>query len=402
MTDHASPGVYTEEMGQPFSIQGLSTSTAGFVGPTHTGPLTLPADPISSLSDFENTYGGSQPMQFEGAAPMPNFMWHAARAFFENGGTRLYVSRVFSPGTSPDSDGVRPTADDYAGTLNPATNSKSGLMAFEGVDEISIIAAPGASFGYQGNSADATSVPQLLIGHAERMRYRIAVLDSAESQSPDAVQAFRAQFDSSRAALYYPWVTIDDPVTSTKLNLPPSGFIAGIYARTDSTRGVFKAPANEVINLAIGLETLVDDAQQSELNPRGINTLRFFPGRGYLVWGARTVSSDPEWKYLNVRRYLAYLEHSIESGTQWVAFEPNGETLWTNVRRAISNFLLNEWRTGGLMGSKSDQAFFVHCDRSTMTQSDIDEGRLVILIGVAPIRPAEFVIFRIHHRTANH
>lgn len=401
MPDH-SPGVYVEETGQPHSIPSLSTSTAGFVGPTHTGPLVLPVAPITSLADFEQIYGGSQPMQFENTSTMPNFMWHAARAFFENGGTSLYVSRVFSPGTSSTSDGKRPTASDYAGTVDPATNSKNALMAFEDVDEISIIAAPGATFSYRDNSADATSVSRLLIAHAEQMRYRIAVLDPGDAQPPDAVELFRSQFHSSHAALYYPWVIIDDPSTNANLNLPPSGFIAGIYARTDQTRGVFKAPANEEINLAIGLETLLDDIQQETLNPLGINTLRFFPGRGYLVWGARTTSSDPEWKYVSIRRYLAYLEHSVDKGTQWVVFEPNGEPLWAQVRQTVSAFLFNEWQSGALMGTKRDEAFFVHCDRSTMTQNDLDNGRLVIVIGVAPLKPAEFVIVRIGQWTAGH
>jgi hypothetical protein len=233
------------------------------------------------------------------------------------------------------------------------------------------------------------------------MRYRIAVLDSGDGQSPAAVQTFRANFDSRYAALYYPWVTVQDPSTGVNLNLPPSGFVAGIYARNDVTRGVSKAPANETIDLAVGLETILDDAQQETLNPLGINVLRFFPERGYLVWGARTTSTDPEWKYVSVRRLFIYLEHSIDNGTQWVVFEPNGEPLWAEVRRTVSNFLLAEWRSGALAGSKPDEAYFVKCDRSTMTQDDIDNGRLIIEIGVAPLRPAEFVIIRISAFTAD-
>jgi phage tail sheath protein FI len=402
MTDYLSPGVYVEETGQPHSIQGLPTSTAGFVGPTHSGPLVLASAPLTGLAEFEQRYGGPQLVQFEDASPMPNFMWHAARAFFENGGTRLYVSRVFAPGARSNSDGRHPTAADYAGIFDSATNRKTALMAFEDVDEISAVAAPGVTFGFEDNSADARSILNLLIAHVEQMRYRIAVLDSGDGQGPDAVQAFRANFNSRYAALYYPWVTVHDPSTGASLNLPPSGFITGIYARTDLTRGVSKSPANEVINLAIGLETILDDTQQRILNPLGINTLRFFPGRGYLVWGARTISSDSEWKYVAIRRYLAYLEHSIDNGTQWVVFEPSGEPLWANVRQTISVFLSNEWRNGALIGSKPDEAYFVKCDRSTMTQNDIDNGRLIVLIGVAALRPAEFVIFRIDRWTADH
>ena len=401
MTEPISPGVSIQEFGQPHSIQGLSTSVAGFVGPTHSGPLVLPDAPLTSFADFERIYGGPQPIQFEDAPPMPNFMWHAARAFFENGGSRLYVSRVFSGEAKTNSDGRRPSPADYAGAVDPVTNRKTGLMAFEDVDEISTVAAPGVTFGGQANSADATPILKLLIAHAEQMRYRIAVLDSGDGQSPAAVQTFRANFDSRYAALYYPWVTVQDPSTGVNLNLPPSGFVAGIYARNDVTRGVSKAPANEAINLAVGLETILNDAQQETLNPLGINVLRFFPERGYLVWGARTTSSDPEWKYVSVRRLFIYLEHSIDNGTQWVVFEPNGEPLWAEVRRTVSNFLLAEWRSGALAGSKPDEAYFVKCDRTTMTQDDIDNGRLIIEIGVAPLRPAEFVIIRISAFTAN-
>jgi phage tail sheath protein FI len=182
---------------------------------------------------------------------------------------------------------------------------------------------------------------------------------------------------------------------------PPSGFVAGIYARNDIQQGVHKSPANEVIRQALGFETLVNRAQQEVLNPKGINCLRFFEGRGYRVWGARTLTSDPEWKYLNVRRYFAFLERSIELGTQWAVFENNGPTLWRNVRTTISDFLFNEWSSDHLLGTRPDEAFFVRCDRTTMTQNDLDNGRLVCLIGVAPLRPAEFVIFRIGQKTAD-
>jgi phage tail sheath protein FI len=211
----------------------------------------------------------------------------------------------------------------------------------------------------------------------------------------------RAQFDSSYAALYYPWVRVLDPLTGQPIFVPPSGFVAGIYARNDIERGVHKAPANKVVRLALGFERLLNKAQQEVLNPEGINCFRFFEGRGNRLWGARTISSDPEWKYVNVRRYFAYLEHSIDKGTQWAVFEPNGDPLWANVRRTIEDFLLNEWQGGALLGDKPEKAFFVRCDRSTMTQNDLDNGRLICLIGVAPLKPTEFVIFRIGQWTAD-
>ena len=223
-----------------------------------------------------------------------------------------------------------------------------------------------------------------------------------DGEDSGQVRALRAGFDSKLAALYYPWVRVLDPVTSLEIDLPPSGFVAGIYARNDVERGVHNAPANELVSLAVGLEVTLGRREQELLNAQGINLFRFFAGRGYRLWSARTISSDPEWKYINLSRYFAYLERSIDKGTQWVVFEPNGERLWANVRRAIEDFLLNEWMSGALVGAKPEEAFFVKCDRTTMTQDDLDNGRLICLIGVAQLRPAEFVIFRIGQWTADH
>jgi phage tail sheath protein FI len=183
--------------------------------------------------------------------------------------------------------------------------------------------------------------------------------------------------------------------------VPPSGSVCGIYARTDVERGVHKAPANEVVRISAGLEFVLNNAEQEVLNPLGINCLRFFEGRGHRIWGARTATSDTEWKYINIRRYFDFLEGSIEQGTKWAVFEPNGPQLWANMRRTIEDFLLKEWRQGHLSGSKPDHAYIVKCDRSTMTQNDLDHGRLICSIGVAPYRPAEFVIFRIGQKTAD-
>jgi phage tail sheath protein FI len=299
-------------------------------------------------------------------------------------------------------DGRRPSAGEYEGAAEPTSTRKTGLKSLEDIDDISIVLAPGSTYGYEnGYAANAATVMSLLIGHAERMRYRIAVLDSGDGQSISQVRAMKATIDSTYAAFYYPWVRILDPVTQKEIHVPPSGFVAGIYARNDVNRAVYKAPANEVVTLAIGFEMLINKGQQEVLNPEGINAFRFFEGRGYRLWGARTISSDPEWKYVNLRRYFAYLEHSIDKGTQWAVFEPNGELLWANVRRTISDFLFNEFQMGALLGDKPEQSFFVKCDRSTMTQNDLDNGRLICLVGVAPLRPAEFVIFRIGQWTAD-
>jgi phage tail sheath protein FI len=295
-------------------------------------------------------------------------------------------------------DGKRPTPNEYEGDDTDPKN-KTGLKTFEDITDISIVAAPGYSF--VGNSdtplrqANIQQVSGLLIAHCEKMRYRIAVLDSSDQMDITTIRSYRAQVDSTYAALYYPWVVIVDPLLNQETILPPSGFVAGLYADNDIKYGVHKAPANQVVQLAARFEVMLNKSQQDVLNPEGINCFRFFEGRGYRLWGARLISSDPEWKYVNLRRYFAYLEHSVDNGTQWVVFENNSEGLWTNVRQTVEDFLFNEWKSGRLMGTKPEEAYFVRCDRSTMTQNDIDNGRLICLIGVSPVRPAEFVIFRI-------
>lgn len=299
-------------------------------------------------------------------------------------------------------DGMRPTAQEYEGTAKDTDPFKTGLKAFEDLEDISIVAAPGSTFGFSnGYAKQSPTIINLLISHAERMRYRIAVLDSGENQTIADVRAMRARIDSKYAAFYYPWVRVLDPITQQEIHLPPCGFVAGIYARNDVERAVYKAPANEVVRLSIGFEKTLNKAQQEVLNPEGINCFRFFEGRGFRLWGARTTSSDPEWKYVNLRRYFAYLERSIDRGTQWAVFEPNGEALWANVRQTIQDFLYNEWVSGALLGEKPEKAYFVRCDRSTMTQNDLDNGRLVCLVGLAVVKPAEFVIFRVGQWTAD-
>ena len=278
------------------------------------------------------------------------------------------------------------------------TNYDDALARLAEREDISIVAAPAS--GALAVDSDQLTVANALLSHAHMLRYRIAVLDAPRGADDNRIRTFRGQLDSTYGALYYPWITVLDPFTRTELNVPPSGFVAGIYARNDIERGVFKAPANEVADGAIGLQTLITKGQQDVLNPLGINCFRLLQGRGYRLWGARTMSSDPEWKYVNLRRYFAYLEHSIDKGTQWAVFEPNGERLWTNVRQTVSDFLFNEWQNGALLGDKPEKAFFVKCDRTTMTQNDLDNGRLVCLVGVAALKPAEFVIFRIGQWTA--
>ncbi len=321
---------------------------------------------------------------------------HELLAALMNGAVSVDGTLTRTVPLSGGSDGkAAPADDDWDDALNQ-------LLAIE---EIAIVAAPGASaFG----DTVAASINQKLIGHAqERRSYRIAVLDPPPSKTPDEMKALKSKIDSKYAALYYPWIGIAnpnasvDPTQPEKIMLPPSGFVAGIYARNDVQRGVHKAPANETVTGALELQTNVRFGEQEILNPLGINCIRPLPGRGIRVWGARTISSDPEWKYVNIRRYFLYLEASIDRGTQWAVFEPNGERLWANVRTTVSDFLYNEWVNGALLGGSPKEAFFVRCDRSTMTQNDLDNGRLVCLVGVAPLTPAEFVIFRIGQATAD-
>jgi uncharacterized protein len=289
------------------------------------------------------------------------------------------------------------------------TDDGSYAAAFEqlrGLEDVSIVAAPGHS---AFNPSNYRAIQRALLSHVSLARaYRIAVLDTPPNQLPGEARQERAQIDSTHAALYYPWVTVANPLARPgrddiprEINLPPSGFMCGIYARNDSEQSVAKAPANEVVRGALRFEVDVNFAQNQLLNPIGVNCLRFFPGRGFRVWGARTAGSDPEFKYVNVRRYFLYLEASIDRGTQWVVFENNGDRLWANVRETVESFLYNEWSSGNLLGRSPKEAFFVRCDRSTMTQNDLDNGRLICLVGVAVLKPAEFVIIRIGQMTAD-
>jgi phage tail sheath protein FI len=270
---------------------------------------------------------------------------------------------------------------DFTRTDSNTPGQKKGLTAFEEIDEISIVYSP--------NSQALTGLTDALIDHCELLKDRFAIIDSAKGPNPTKPR------DTKYAAFYYPWVKIVDPETSALLSIPPGGYVAGIYARTDAERGVHKAPANEIVRGANSLEFTISKGEQDMLNPQGINCIRAFGGRGIRVWGARTMSSDALWKYINVRRLFLFLEESIEEGTQWVVFEPNDEKLWARVKQTIVQFLTRVWKDGALMGTTPEEAFFVKCDRTTMTQDDIDNGRLIVLIGVAPVKPAEFVIFRI-------
>lgn len=294
------------------------------------------------------------------------------------------------------SDGEFPLALDYAGESDE--QGPTGFAALENVEDISIVATPSAVIDPSQHQAIAVEMEK----HCVKMRYRFGLIDSPQDASLGEIQAFRDNFDNSRLALYAPWVIVSDPTgAQDSIAVPPSGFIAGIYARTDVDRGVHKAPANTPVLGALRFSQDINKFQQELLNPKGINALRSFSGRGHQVWGGRTLSSDPEWKYVNVRRYFLYLERSIEKSTQWAVFEPNGERLWANLVTTVESFLFNEWKNGRLLGAQPAAAYFVRCDRSTMSQNDLDNGRLVCEVGVAALTPAEFVVFRIGQKTAD-
>jgi phage tail sheath protein FI len=315
-------------------------------------------------------------------------------------GTNADITRFPTPGAgswvtlADDGDDAFDGLDvgDFVGT-DGGSGLRTGIVALEDIDEVAICAVPGVWSG---------TVESALVTHCEQLKDRFAVLDPPDGLDIEGIQAFRAPFDTKYAALYYPWLVVNDPSTNQFVETPPSGHIIGIYARTDVERGVHKAPANAVIRgirLTDGIAQDVTKRHQDVLNPRGINALRFFPGLGQRVWGARTLSSDTSWKYVNVRRLFLFLEESIDEGTQWVVFEPNDESLWALVRQTVTNFLTTVWGSGALAGTTAEEAFFVQCDRSTMTDDDIANGRLVCVIGVAPVFPAEFVIFRIQQKT---
>jgi len=376
MPEYLSPGVYVEEVPSGANaIEGVSTSTAAFIGRSVEGPINEAVGPILSIAEYTKQFGDGSDIQ--GEAPYPNYLWHAVRAFFTEGGKRLYVARVGSADSAP-------RIEDY----------QRGLDALGEIEEVALVAAPGATEDANGFGV-AVATSKLLIDHAERTRRCIALLDSPKGRDVDQVLEWRSQFASSRAALYYPWVRTHGLAAGRDMLLPPSGAIAGIIARTDIECGVYRAPANRVVLSAIGLERALGDAHQNLLNSNGVNCLRLLEGQGIRVWGARTLAADTEWKYVNVRRLFIYLEQSIQKGLGWTVFEPNREPLWAKVRATVMYFLFPLWRQGALAGAKPEEAFFVRCDRTTMTQVDIDSGRLICVIGAAPLRPAEFVVFRV-------
>jgi phage tail sheath protein FI len=358
--EYLAPGVYVEEIEHgPQSIEGVPTSTAAMLGATEFGS-TEPRLVCSAL-EFRDGFGG--------AVGADEFMPDAVRGFFENGGRRLFVCRTEESDPGP------------------------ALAALErdAYGEVALVYAPAAS----------VPAARAVIAHCERLRFRFAVIDgdrrASDLRSLDPRETIQ---DSGHAAFYGPWVRVADAQSGERKAVPPGGHVLGVYARTDAARGVFKSPANEVLHGVLEPDSPIDEATAGMLSQRGVNLIRQLPGRGVRVWGAHTMASNPLWKYVSVRRLFIFLERSIYQGTQWVVFEPNGPRLWAHVADTIHRFLHAQWRLGAFCGRTEAQAFFVACDQGTMTQDDILSGRLVCEIGVAPLKPAEFVIFRIFQNTA--
>jgi phage tail sheath protein FI len=407
-TSYLTPGIYIEELpGGPRPIEAVGTSTAGFVGraPDATALLNEPTA-VNNWSQFVNAFVP------EGSTSTP--LSHAVYGFFLNGGRRCFVVNV---GTST--------------TIGAGGRNREGIQVLEEVDEVAIVAAPGF--------ADAASYDALL-SHCEDLKDRVAILDpplevrtierltevatvaasrggsrSSSSAEPPATSGESAGADQPApettsaaglrprlsdggyGAFYFPAITVRDPLDPTAIvNVAPSGHLAGIWARTDSTRGVHKAPANETVRGALNLAYRLTPQEQGALNQSGVNCIRLFSREGIRVWGARTVAeSSSEWRYLNVRRLFCMIEESIAENTRWIVFEPNDRTLWKSIRRDIGAFLMRLWRDGALMGRTPQEAFFVLCNEETNPPEVIDAGMVVTLIGIAPVKPAEFIIFRI-------
>lgn len=349
MPEFRSPGVYIEEIKfGPSPIEAVPTSSTGFIAVTGRGPVL---GPLTSFADFVQKASGNLGVNL----PL------AVRGFFENGGQRCFVAQI-----------------------EAGDSLESALTALD-AEKISILCCP--------DEALKPNAAATMAAHCERRKDRMCILQSVQAVAP--VATHQPPVHSSYAAYYYPWITVRSLDGASSVTIPPCGHIAGIYAQTDIARGVWVAPANVALSGVTALSQDLNAAESDELNSRGIDLLRNFPGQGLRVWGARTTSQDADWKYVNIRRFLIFLEKSIQEGTQWAVFEPNGPALWATVHSVIENFLLNVWQQGALQGSTRQDAFFVKCDLTTMTQNDLDNGRLVCIVGIAAVKPAEFIILQI-------
>lgn len=379
------PGVYVLEVPGPKTIQPVPTSVAAFVGQAPDPKAHLgEAYPVNNWSQFLAEF---VPDETPTSKPASTILSHAVYGFFQNQGSRCFIVNM------PDTDAI-------AGTDRPRT----GLKLLEETDEISIVAAPGRT-DVQSHNA--------LTDHCEAMKDRVCILDTPNLQNTELLKiAETAGGDddknkkpgalprtSSYSATYFPWFYVADalnPKADKPVAVPPSGHMAGVWARTDAERGVHKAPANTPIAGVLNLTYRVTGAEQGDLNSKGVNCIRYFSTEGIRVWGARTrAGEESEWRYINVRRLCIMIEESIKRNTSWVVFEPNDLTLWKSVRNEISGFLSNVYRDGALVGATPEEAFFVKCDAETNPPESVDMGQLITVVGISPVKPAEFIIFKI-------
>lgn len=385
MPTYLAPDIYVEEVsGGARPVQAVGTSTAGFVGEAPNPAARLnEAVAINNWSQFVREYITEN----SNSTALSN----AVYGFFQNGGSRCYVVNVG-------------TGQSIAG----GGRSRTGLDVLEEIDEIAIVAAPGFT---------TAAAYDALLNHCEKTKDRVGILDAPEAVSdlnlltqvgttaaggskPEGAPAAGVrprQSDGGYGAVYFPWITIRDPLSPNDfINVPPSGHIAGIWARSDAMRGVHKAPANESVRGALNVTYRLTRDEQGLLNQAGVNCIRLFAREGIRIWGARTLAdASSEWRYLNVRRLFNMIEESIAESTRWIVFEPNDRTLWKSIRRDVSAFLTLLWRDGALMGRVPEEAFFVKCDEETNPPDVIDAGIVITLIGIAPVKPAEFIVFRI-------
>lgn len=424
---YASPGVYVEEVDRGTKpIESAGTSIAAFIGITaeasrksldpNTGERVAvesvlnKATLVTNWTQYSDVFGG-----FVAGAYLPE----AVYGYFANGGGACYVTSLLAlhevpakakPAAKPAKEGEESkaasapdeataaalTANDYIG--DPA--ARTGLGGLEALEEVNLILCPDLMTGYNGSKRAQDmikAVQTAMIAHCEKMRFRFAILDTPPGLNAQQAKEWREflNFDTSHAALYYPWLEIANlGGAGTKL-VPPSGHLVGIYGRSDTERGVHKVPANEVVRGAVSLEIQLSRGEQDVLNPIGVNCIRAFPGRGIRVWGGRTLSSNGAWRYINVRRLFNMVGSSLDRGLQWVVFEPNDTALWAKVRRDITSYLRVVWRSGALFGTTPEQAFYVKCDEELNPPEIRDLGQLIIEVGLAPVKPAEFVILRI-------
>lgn len=391
MPTYHSPGVYVEEVSTGTRpIEAVGTSTVGFIGVTPDADAHL--NTIRWVNNWTQFLRDFAP---EGKATTA--LANAVYGFFLNGGSRCCVVNIGKGSLAGGTKGQR-----------------QGLDLLEETDQVSIVAAPGFT--------DAISHDALL-AHCEKLKNRVAILDGPpDTENIEALTKVALAPSSSGArttnelagqrprqselgygAFYFPWITTRNPLNPAEIiNTPPSGHIAGIYARSDASRGVHKAPANELIRGAVNVSYRVTKEEQSCLNPHGVNCIRIFPNDGIRLYGARTLApSSSEYRYINVRRLLNQIEESISRNTGWVVFEPNDRPLWKSITRDVTAFLTQLWRQGALMGRTPEEAFFVKCDEETNPPESIDAGEVITVIGVAPVKPAEFVIFRIGQGTGS-